>query len=135
MSADESIQAATERVLKFARDWTVWETEMASKEGSLRDPAMKERHAALIAEHCTIKKRAYVDGLLSYSQPPVYADIVAGNRIGAEAVTAKKVHLDLGGSRMQYRFVVIFSKGEWRIDSLKWRVHESQPWTNGLIGS
>ena len=135
MSAEEVIRAATDRVLKFARDWTAWEGSMALQKDSWHDPAMVARHAAMIAEHCTVKKRAYVDGLLSYSRPPTYEDVVGANVLGAAAVTAKKVHLDFGDSQMQYRFVVVFAKGEWRIDSLKWRDHESRPWTNGLIGS
>jgi hypothetical protein len=135
MNAEDGIQAATDRVLKFANDWTAWERKMARTKDSLRDPAMAVAHAAIIAEHCTVKKRVYVDGMLSYGEPPTYRDVVAKNLLAAELVNAKRAHIDFKGSWVSHRFVVLFKNGEWRIDSVKWRVSPSDSWTNGLIGS
>jgi hypothetical protein len=131
---DES-QPAKEAVLRFAQAWTSWETQMAKKgNDSLHDPVMKEAHAALIRDHCTAKKRAYVDGLPTYGQPPTYADVVASNIIKTELYAPNKAHVDARCTQMLYRFVVHKKRDGWRIEGIKWKIGDADEWINGLIG-
>ena len=134
VSDDSSIQAAKEAVLGFAQAWTAWELQMALDDGSLHDPAMRQMHARLITGHCTIKKRAYVDGLLTYGRPPTYADVIATNIFNVELHAANKAYVDAKCPRMFYRFVVQKKRDGWRIASIKWKVIETDEWIIGLIG-
>lgn len=129
------LQPALEAVLRFAKAWSAWEKQMA-KAGAdaLRDPEMKKAHAANIAEHCTVKKRAYVDGLLTFQQPPTYGDVVEKNIINAEMAAPNKAHVDVRCTRMIYRFVVHKKRDGWRIDGIKWKIADADAWINGLIG-
>jgi len=135
MDDESQLQSAKEAVLRFAQAWTTWEIQMATKgKESLYDPAMKQAHAALIADHCTAKKRAYVDGLPHYSKPPKYADVVEGNIINAELFAPDKACIDVKCAAIFYRFVVHRKRDGWRIESMKWKIIEKDDWKNGLIG-
>ncbi len=132
---DHNLQPARDAVLRFAQAWTTWERQMA--EGgtdSLHNPLMKQAHARLIADHCTAKRRAYVDGLLTFGQPPTYADVVESNIINAELYAPSKAFVDARCTRKLYRFVVHKKRDDWRIDSIKWKIDAADEWTNGLIG-
>lgn len=100
----------------------------------MRDPVMIQAHASLIAEHCTSKKRAYVDGLLVYAKPPTYVDVVESNIIHAELNAPNKTYVDVRCTRMIYRFVVQKKRDGWRIDGIKWKIADADEWTNGMIG-
>ncbi len=126
-------------MLNFAKAWTEWEIEMfKDRETSMANPVMKQRHAALILEFCTIKRRAYVDGLLSYGMPPTYGDIKEEAIIFEENPSKSRTHIDVKCPRLIYRFVVLKKQDGWRIDSIKWKSnwtgHETENWQNGLIG-
>lgn len=101
---------------------------------SPRDPVMIQAHADIIAEHCTAKKRAYVDGMLTFQKPPTYADVVETNVINAELCAPNRAYVDARCTLMFYRFVVLKKRDGWRIDSIKWKVRNADEWTNGLIG-
>ena len=101
---------------------------------SLRDSVMREAHARLIADHCTAKKRAYVDGILTYGEPPSYADVVDANIVNAELCAPNIVNVDANCKLKIYRFVVQKKRDGWRIDSIKWKLIETDKWENGLIG-
>ncbi len=132
---NHDLQPAQEAVVRFAQAWTLWETQMA-KGGtdSLRDPVMRQAHATLIADHCTAKKRAYVDGLLTFGQPPTYADVVESNIFNVELNAPNKAYVDARCTWMYYRFVVHKKRNGWRIDSIKWKTGDADEWINGLIG-
>ena len=91
-------------------------------------------HARLITDHCIIKKRAFVDGLLTYGMPPTYADVIAPNILNVELHDPNKAYVDVKCPRMFYRFVVQKKRDRWRIASIKWKVIETDEWINGLIG-
>ncbi len=132
---DNELKLAKQAVLRFAQAWTSWETQMATGGvGSLHDPVMKQAHATLIAVHCTVKKRAYVDGLLTSSKPPTYADVVEGNIISAALSAPNRAYVDARCTWKLYRFVLHKKRDGWRIDSIKWKVGETDEWKNGLIG-
>jgi len=135
--ADEppELHEATEAVVRFAAAWTEWERQMAAIPDSGNDPRMQAARANLIQTHCTGKKRAYVDGLLSYSRPPTYENVTEDNLLNAELVSPTRAHVDAKGLLSFYRFVVVNKRDGWRIDSLKWRVSTEDSWEKGLIGS
>ena len=134
MNQELELQTVKAAVLRFARAWTAWEKQMAKHEISLQDPAMKEAHAKLIADHFTTKKRAYVDGSLTYSDPPTYVDVVDRHIINAEFFASSKAYVDFQCRVTFYRFVVHKKREGWRIDSIKWKVVDTAEWSNGLIG-
>ena len=90
MSDEPELQAVKEAVLRFAREWTVWETGAWKRGDSLSDPATIQAHAALIARHCAVRKRVYVDGLPTCGDPPTYRDVVEENLIHAELVAPRR---------------------------------------------
>jgi len=134
MSQEAVLQPAKEAVLRFAQAWTAWEVEMAKIEEPFHDAAMRQAHAALIADHCPSKRRAYVDGLPTYRRPPTYGEVVDGNIVYAELTAPNKVLVDVRCTLVFYRFVVLRKRDGWRIDGIKWRVVETDEWSNGLIG-
>ena len=132
MSID--LNEAKEAVLRFARAWTEWETLMAQNEESLRDPALREARAKLVQVHCTPKKRAYLDGPMSFSEPPTYGDVVEANLMHTELASPGKAFVDFNVSHTYYRFIVTNKGGVWKIDSIKWKVIPTDNWKSGLIG-
>ena len=82
------IDRALERLRTKQRN--EWEILMAKKKNSLHDPALKEARAKLIQDHCTLKKRVYVDGLLSFRQPQTYGDVVEANLMHMELASQPK---------------------------------------------
>ena len=136
MTDDErNLKGARDAVLRFAKDWTAWEMEMAEDAGSMRNPKMKQAHAELVARHCTEKKRAYVDGVLRYSKPPVYSEVLEGNICSVEITAKGRVHVDVNMTDKFYRFVLLKTARGWRIDGVKWKISEKDKWSDGLIGS
>ncbi|MEW6306258.1 MAG: NTF2 fold immunity protein [Verrucomicrobiota bacterium] len=128
------LDEAKDAVLRFARAWTEWEILMARDKESIHDPAMKEAHARLIQDHCTPKKRAYVDGQLTYCRPPTYGSVVEQNLIHMELGSPTKTFIDFNTPFQHYRFVVVKKGGIWKVDSIKWKVIPTDDWKNGLIG-
>lgn len=134
MNDRAKLELATAVVLRFATDWTEWESQMSRSPDPFEDPTLLARHAELIASHCTPKKRAYVDGLPNFGTPPTYETVTAANIMATELISAGKAWVDVGCRPKFYRFVVHHTRAGWRIDSLKWKVSEADNWSNGLIG-
>lgn len=128
------LDEAKEAVLRFARAWTDWEVVMARKRNSIQNPALKEARAKLIQDHCTPKKRVYVDGMMSFRQPPTYGDVVEANLMHMELASPTKAFVDFNSPMTFHRFVVMRKGGVWKIDSIKWKVIPTDDWKNGLIG-
>ncbi len=102
------------------------------------DPALRGGHAIVIERYCTQKKRAYVDGAFSFSDPPTYHMISKDTIAGVELVTKTRAHVDTKFINDQaYRFIVLKKKDGWRVDSIKRRFNlgDDAPWQNCLIGS
>jgi hypothetical protein len=106
---------------------------------TLENPVLRQKHADLIAEFCTIKKRAYVDGYPTFSIPPHYGEVGSETIILEEYPSKTRAYIDVKCQRIIYRFVVQKKKDGWRIDSIKWKSnwegYETEEWKNGLIGT
>ena len=97
---------------------------------------LRGRRDEILSEYCTPKKRAYLDGVYSYSRPAVYEQVVAENLLDVETVNRTKVHVDTKRLRGRaYRFVVAKKTDGWRIDGVKWRFSDDAEWEPALIGS
>ena len=128
------LNEAKEAVFRFARAWTEWEILMAQNEESLRDPALREARAKLIQEHCTPKKRANLDGPMSFREPPRYDGVVEANLMYTELASPGKAFVDFNASWSYYRFIVMNKGGVWKIDSIKWKVIPTDNWKSDLVG-
>jgi len=123
-------------VLAFARDFTQWENCVHLTRDGLRDFDLQQQHAEIIRSYCTHKKRTYMDGVLSYEQPPVYVQVVEANIANVEPVTRTRTHVDTKQlQRCAYRFVVLKKTDGFRIDSVKSRFSSDDEWESTLIGS
>lgn len=134
-SLKEMRENPVETVLAFAAAYTVWEQQMAESGTSFNNPRLREEHARILEMFCTEKRRAYVDGGVSFATPPTYAQLDAERIAGVEEVTKSKAHVDTAVLRLlEYRFVVLKKRDGWRIDSMKSRMPPDTVWTNTLIG-
>ena len=138
-NTEQMIADAKDVVLRFAAAYTEWEVAMTKdEENSMDDPAMIQAHASIISSYCTPKNRAYVDGCLSYSEPPTYSHVIEDNIINADLISDTRAHIDASGDanplQVSHRFVVLRKKDGWQLDSIKWRSVGGE-WQNGLIGS
>jgi hypothetical protein len=123
-------------VLAFARAFTQWENRVHRTRDGLRDHDLQKQHAEIIHNYCTHKKRAYVDGVFSYQQPPAYTQVVEANIVNIEVVTRTRTHVDTRQLDWRaYRFVILKKSDGWRIDSVTWRSADDDEWENTLIGS
>lgn len=123
-------------VLAFAAAYTQWEIDMHAASEAFEDPDLQARHAQILTDYCTRRKRAYVDGIAPFSKPPTYYKVVAGSIENVEQVTKTRAHVDTMQLDSQaYRFVVLKKKDGWRIDGVKWRFAPDGDWENTLIGS
>jgi len=123
-------------VLAFANDYTHWESRVARTRDGLQNSDFQNQITEIIRSYCTNKKRAYVDGVYSYAQPPVNEQVVEANISNVEQITRTRAYVDT--NKLQgnaYRFVVLKKKDGWRIDSVKWRFSDNDEWKNTLIGS
>lgn len=135
---DESTRLAdpTSVVLAFAAAYTQWERDMDAADDGFNDVALQSRHASILLDYCTHKKRAYVDGIASVSKPPSYYKVIADNIEKTEQVSRSRVHVDTVQLDLHaYRFVVLKKTDGWRVDSVKWRFRPDGDWENTLIGS
>jgi hypothetical protein len=122
-------------VLAFAKAYSDWERGMATPPGSFNNPHRRTEHANVLASFCTIKKRAYVDGGMTFANPPTYAELDADKILKVELVSKSRAHVDTTKLRLlEYRFVVLKKRDGWRIDSLKCRTPPNVEWSNTLIG-
>src|SRR5262245_49336550 len=96
-------------VLRFARAWTEWEVLMARKRNSLTNPALRKARSKLIQNHCTPKKRVYVDEPtpMSFREPPTYGAVVEANLIHMELASPTKAFVDSKSPLTFHRFVVV----------------------------
>lgn len=122
-------------VLAFAAAYNLWEEKY--RLGLEQDfPKAIEEKTSIIRDFCTAKKRAYVDGQLSFQYPPVYRDVLAKNLGPVEYVTTKRAYVDMVSLMSKiYRFILMKKADGWRIDSVKWRFGPAEDWENTLIGS
>lgn len=134
MDEEKKREAATAQVLQFAKDWTDWETRMARSRKPFENKTLMTLHQTLITQHCTPKKRTYVDGLPTFGTPPTYDGVSSAQVFHTELAAPGKVFVDVRSTRMLYRFVVKSTRAGWRIDSIKWKITEASEWINGLIG-
>jgi hypothetical protein len=123
-------------VLAFAEAYTQWEEDMHFARDEVAKTALRDRHAQILLDYCTTKKRSYVDGILSYARPPAYSQITMDSIVHVEASGSSRMHVDTGQlSSHAYRFVLLKKKDGWRIDGIKWRFVSDDVWENTLIGS
>ena len=123
--ANEQLDDPVATVIAFAKAYTQWERDMNKMPDSLNSKTMKARHAKVIKDYCTPKKRAYVDGILAYRSPSTYAKVIKKNIAGTENVTKSRIHVETKKlpdvPDRAYRFVMLKKKDGWRIDSEKSR--------------
>lgn len=133
MKALESPEAT---VLEFAKQFTEWENEMNRflDDGEFPEE-LEARYDEIIQAYCTHKKRAYVDGCISFGEPPAYVNVHPDTIEQVEYKTKSRAHVETSYvDKKAYLFVVLKKSGEWRIDSVKWKIFSSD-WENTLIGS
>lgn len=124
-----------ETVLAFAAAYSQWELDMAADEDAFSNAELKARRAKILLDFCTHKKRAYVDGVASYSPSPRYRKVIRENIESTEQATRTRVHVDTAMLDFHaYRFVLLKKKDGWRLDSIKWKFKEAGEWENTLIG-
>lgn len=108
-------------VVAFAEAYTQWEEDMHFARDEVAKTALRDRHTQIFLDYCTNKKRAYVDGILSYSRPPTYSQICMDNIVHVEASGSSRMHVDTRHLNSHaYRFVLLKKKDGWRIDGVKW---------------
>lgn len=121
-------------VLAFAGAYSAWEHSMAESGTSFNSPQLRAEHARILETFCTVKRRAFVDGGVSFRTPPAYADLDAERIVAVELVAKSRAHVDAQALDFLYRFVVLKKRDGWRIDSLKYRLPPNTEWINTLIG-
>ena len=72
MDAQTQLADPTTVVLAFAAAYTQWERDMDAADDGFNDPALQARHASILLDYCTHKKRAYVD---ASRQSPIHRPI------------------------------------------------------------
>ncbi len=125
-------------LLAFFEAMNQWESEMAEAEKTRIDSQAESqerqaqdtaRCAAIFEKYCTPKPRAYGrPGVLSYSKPPGYTQETV---VDTEKPSKQKILIytkDTSG--FQRRYLVIRSKGEWRVDHREIRL---EGWTQDYL--
>jgi hypothetical protein len=136
MADEVSLSDPAEVVIAFAAAYTRWERDMTVAENRFHDAALQQRHAGILLSYCTHKKRACVDGIASFSEPPTYRKVTGDNIASVEQMSHSRTHVDTTHlDRHAYRFVLLKKQDGWRIDSVKWRFGPDEEWENTLIGS
>jgi hypothetical protein len=129
------LEDPVETVLAFAKAYSDWERRMAKSGSSFNNQKLRDEHARILATYCTKKRRAYVDGGVTFATPPTYGELDAGKIDKVDEVTKSRVHVDTAVLKfLEYRFVVLKTQDGWRIDSLKCRMPPNVKWNNTLIG-
>ncbi len=109
---------------------------MRAAEDGFKDDVLQQRHADILLDYCTHKKRAYVDGIASFANPPTYYKVLRENIASVEQATRSRTYVDTKQLDFHaYRFAVLKKQDGWRIDSVKWRFRPDGDWENTLIGS
>ncbi len=122
-------------VLAFAKAYSDWELGMATSGFRFNNPQLSADHARVLATFCTIKRRAYIDGGVTFATPPTYAELDPEKIVSVQLVTKSRAHVDTKTLKfLEYRFVVLKKRDGWRIDSLKCRMPPNAEWNNTLIG-
>lgn len=98
------------------------------------EESLNSLYYRILNEFCTQKKRTYGGHPYSYGNPTRYAGI--NNEKILEVNQVKKNRIEViaeseAFSKTFYLFVILKTKGEWRIDSLKWKA--IQDWQNFLL--
>ncbi|MDY3557393.1 RhsIA family immunity protein [Gemmata sp. JC717] len=133
--SNEILEDLVGTVLAFAKAYSDWERGMAESGRSFNNPQLREEHARILATFCTLKRRAYIDGGVTFATPPTYSELDAEKIDAVHMVTKSKAHVDTKVLKfLEYRFVVLKKRDGWRIDSLKCRMPPSTEWNNTLIG-
>lgn len=136
MTSISSLPGPEEIVIEFAAAYTQWEQDMNAASNRFNNLTLRQRHREILLRYCTHKKRAYLDGIASYSNPPTYHKVIKENIASVQEINRSRVYVDtnfLDGRA--YRFVVLKKKDGWRIDSVKWRFEAQGEWESTLIGS
>jgi hypothetical protein len=122
-------------VLAFAAAYSAWERGMAESRSSINNPMLRAEHASILETFCTVKRRAYVDGGVTFATPPTYGELDEEKIAAVELVTKSRAHVDTKVLKIfEYRFVVLKKRDGWRIDSLKCRMPPNTEWENTLLG-
>lgn len=126
---------AVATVLGFAAAYSAWERGMVESGNPFNNPQLRAEHASILESFCTIKRRAYVDGGVTFATPPTYGELDSERIAAVELVTKSRVHVDTKVLKsLEYRFVVLKKRDGWRIESLKCRMPPNTGWDNTLIG-
>lgn len=90
-------------VLQFAKAYTRWERSCGR---ALPDAEKIKRKSQILLDYCTIRRRVYVDGMLSYGDPPAYVAVTEENIARVQMSAANRAFVDTSGDGfMAYRFV------------------------------